>query len=342
MMDLSRLARKTAITLFVTMSLGSAGLIASGTVNPIVGADISGEPAWAGLPSAGLTLGTAIAAFSLGQIMGTFGRRAGMLIGLIIGLLGAGLAFKAVIDRSFLMFLSGIILTGTAQAALQLGRFAAADVYPPARRGRAISNVVIGGTVGAVLGPWLVGPLGAWAIRSGYEELAGPYLAASVLYGVACLVIFFLLRPDPRDIGREVARLHPDPDVPAGKIRSLAQILRQPAPLVAISAMVIGQMVMVMLMVITSLHMKGHQHTLTDISFVISSHTFGMFAFSIVSGQLVDRWGREPVILVGIGYLDPLLPAGAAFAGRRTAGPGPLPAGPGMELQLCGRFVAPG
>jgi MFS family permease len=55
----------------------------------------------------------------------------------------------------------------------------------------------------------------------------------------------------------------------------------------------------VMLMVITSLEMKGHDHVLTDISFVISSHTFGMYAFSIFSGRLVDRWGRTPVIITG-------------------------------------------
>jgi MFS family permease len=52
-------------------------------------------------------------------------------------------------------------------------------------------------------------------------------------------------------------------------------------------------------MVITSLHMRGHNHELGDISIVISAHTFGMYAFSIVSGQLLDRWGRGPVIIVG-------------------------------------------
>jgi MFS family permease len=63
--------------------------------------------------------------------------------------------------------------------------------------------------------------------------------------------------------------------------------------------MVLGQMVMVLVMVITSLHMRGHQHDLTDISLVISSHTFGMYAFSIISGRLADQWGRGPVIITG-------------------------------------------
>jgi MFS family permease len=60
---------------------------------------------------------------------------------------------------------------------------------------------------------------------------------------------------------------------------------------------------MVLLMGITSLHMKEHHHALTDISLVFSAHTFGMFAFSIVSGRLTDTWGREPVILAGAGLL---------------------------------------
>ena len=85
----------------------------------------------------------------------------------------------------------------------------------------------------------------------------------------------------------------------AGVVRAIPEILRQPATLVAMIAMIIGQLTMVMLMVITSLHMKDHQHELGNISFVISSHTFGMFAFSILSGRLADRFGRAPVIIVG-------------------------------------------
>jgi MFS family permease len=67
----------------------------------------------------------------------------------------------------------------------------------------------------------------------------------------------------------------------------------------AVTAMVLGQVVMVAIMVITSLHMSGHHHNLHDISAVISSHTFGMYAFSVLSGRLADKWGRGRVILTG-------------------------------------------
>jgi MFS family permease len=77
------------------------------------------------------------------------------------------------------------------------------------------------------------------------------------------------------------------------------EIFRQPAALTAVIAMALGQVVMVAIMVITSLHMRGHNHNLRDISAVISSHTFGMYAFSVISGRLSDKWGRGWVIFIG-------------------------------------------
>jgi MFS family permease len=281
------------------MSLGSAGFIVAATVNTIVGAEISGNPAWAGLPAAVFTLGTAISAFLLGFAMDRFGRRWGMVIGLVLGMFGAMLAGVAIGIVSFPIFLAGMAFSGAARAALQLGRFAAAEVHPPEQRGRAISNVVVGGTVGAVLGPWLAGPMGQWAIGAGYNEMLGPYVASFVLIALAALVVFILLRPDPRDLGKEVAQLYPESLPNEGQVRTISQIIRIPAAAVAIVAMVLSQAVMIMLMGITALYMKDNNHDLLGISLIISSHTFGMYAFSIFSGQLADRWGRGPVILIG-------------------------------------------
>jgi MFS family permease len=302
-MDYSSLARRISTTLFLAMSLGSAGLILAATISSIIGADLSGNPAWAGVPSAVSLLGAAFASLAWGFAMDRIGRRGSLVLGLILGVFGAGLAAGAVVNRSFPAFLAGLAFTGIAQSALQLSRFAAAEVHPPAERGRAISTVVLGGTVGAVLGPWLVEPVGRLAQRAGYAELAGPFAGSMLLYAIAALLVFARLRPDPRDLGRAVAGLYPEDLPPGGTARSISEILHAPAPLAAMAVMVAGQMVMVMLMVITALHMQGHQHGLSDISLVISSHTFGMYAFSIFSGQLADRWGRVPVVLIGVGTL---------------------------------------
>ncbi|MBI5030962.1 MAG: MFS transporter [Chloroflexi bacterium] len=296
--DYASIARRTTRILFAAQSLGSAGFIAASTINSIVGAKLSGQAAWAGVPASVYQIGGAFAAFGWGYGMDRLGRRGGLTLGLIFGVLGAGVAGYALIAQSFGIFLAGMVLMGTANSAVQLGRFAAAEVNPPSQRGRAISNVVIGGTMGAIFGPLMVGPMGDWSKSLGIDELSGPYVASLILFAIAALVIWLWLRPDPRDVGREVAQLYPETTSENGA-RSIPMILRQPATMVAMSSMVIGQLTMVMLMVITSLHMKDHHHALGDISFVISSHTFGMFAFSILSGRLADRIGRAPVIVIG-------------------------------------------
>jgi MFS family permease len=185
-----------------------------------------------------------------------------------------------------------------ARSAVDLGRFAAAEVHLPADRGRAIATVVLGSTVGAVFGPLLVGPTGRLAATAGGPELAGPYGVGLAGLVLAALLIVAGLRPEPRDVGRELARRYPE-SVPSQTTRSLGEIVRQPGVIVGTGSMVCAQLVMMVPMSITSVHMTAHRHPLTAVSLVISAHTLGMFAFSLVSGRMTDRWGRGPVILLG-------------------------------------------
>jgi MFS family permease len=301
----SRLARKITWVLFANQSLASAGFIAATTLNAIIGAELGGSDSFAGVPSAVYLVGSAFAASAWGYIMDRIGRRNAIVSGLVIGALGNALVLFAIGNSSFPLFLTGMVLMGITNAAVMLGRFAAAEVNPPEKRGAAISNVVLGGTFGAIVGPLLVGPMGEFVGRLGMDELTGAYLASLALFLISAVVVLVGLRPDPRDLGKQVAAQYPDPARAdfTGEARPIFAILRQPAALMAVSAMVLGQVVMVAIMVITSLHMDNHQHNLRDISAVIASHTFGMFAFSVVSGRLADKWGRGPVILIGASTL---------------------------------------
>jgi len=302
MEDYSGAAKRITATLFATQSLGRAAFIMVGTVSAIVGAKLS-SPVWAGLPSAVLSVGAAFGALAVGAASDRIGRRWAFALGLLVGVLGVGLAAEAIATSALPLFLGGFVLMGVASASIQLGRFAAAEVHPAEIRGRAISNVVIGGTVGAVLGPLLVGPSGRWALQAGVNELEGPFLAAVGILAVAAVANSVGLRPDPRDFGRDIAERYPETIAHLGPTRSIPRILRSPPAFVAVAAMVFGQTVMVTLMAMTSLHMTNNQHALADISVVISAHTMGMFAFSFFSGRLTDRWGRGPVILSGAGIL---------------------------------------
>jgi MFS family permease len=316
--------RRITLVLFCAQSLGSAGFLAASTVGAIVGASLSGRASWAGVPSGVYQGGSALAAFLWGRAMERHGRRPTLATGLGVGLLGAALACAAVTLRTLPLFLFGLLCMGMANAALQLGRYVAAEVHPPAERARAIGRVVTGGTVGAIVGPLLVGPSAGLAARLGLNDLSGPYAASALLFGLAASLIAWRLRPEPRELARVVAAAH----APAGRgiaPRRWTALVRDPQVASAVLSLMAAQAVMVMVMVITSLHMTHHDHALSAVSFVISLHVIGMYAFSLLSGRIADRWGRPPTVALGACVLvvacalAPLSPrvlplAGALFA----------------------------
>jgi len=110
------------------------------------------------------------------------------------------------------------------------------------------------------------------------------------------------LRPEPRELARQIAAALPSPASPA-PARPLGEVLRDGPVRTAMASLVFSQVVMTMLMVITSLHMTHHQHGLGEVSLVLSLHVMGMFAFSLLAGRLTDRWGRAPVIALGAALL---------------------------------------
>ncbi|HET9222278.1 MAG TPA: MFS transporter, partial [Roseiflexaceae bacterium] len=297
-------ARRITWTLFVAQSLGSAALIANATVNPIVGAQLSGNDALAGLPSTVLLLGAASAAQPAGYLMQRVGRRWGIALGFFVGLVGMLVGGIAIVTNNFALFLLGLLLIGGARGAVDQSRYAAADAQLPERRARAISTVVFAGTIGAIVGPKLVGPAGNMLAGLGFTPLAGPMWSGALLFGMAGLLIVALLRPDPRDIAQAIEAADQRPttndQLPSPILaRSVREIMRLPAAKLALAAMVFGQVVMVLIMSVTSLHMHHHQHGLDDVGTVITAHTLGMFGLSMFTGPLADRFGRPLTIAVG-------------------------------------------
>jgi MFS family permease len=286
-------SRKITWTLSMAHALSSTGFLASATVTSIVGADLSGRTEWAGVPSAVYQLGVAAASFVLGYSMDRLGRRRALSMGYAIGACGAAIAGWAIVTRTFPGFLCGLALMGPASAAAGLSRFVAAEVHPPHERGRAIATVVVGGTAGTLIWPLLSLSIGPWLAGLGVDDLTWPFGFSLILIALASLVIVAFLRPEPQDLSRALVHAVARNNV------SLIDILKRPGATVAIASMVSGHAVMVMVMVVTSLHMRNHAHAITAISLTTSLHVLGMFAFSILSGRLADRIGRAPVIMAG-------------------------------------------
>jgi len=244
-------------------------------------------------------LGSAVGSTLLSRLMSVRGRRAGLTTGYTIGVAGALAATGAIVAGSLPLLLASMILIGFGNSANQLSRYTAADLYPPARRASAIGVVVWGATVGAVIGPNLVEWAGNLGQGIGLPALAGVYLLPVFFVGAAAVLTFTMLRPDPY----ELADRSEEQSVVAPGEAALERILRRPQVPVAIVALIAGQIVMVLVMTMTPLHMTDHGRTLGDVGLVISAHTLGMFALSPISGRLTDRFGSPPIVFCGLAVL---------------------------------------
>lgn len=276
------------------VALASTGYIAAVTIGTLIALDLTGNAALAGLPGATVVLGAAAGSLSLSWLMARSGRRPGLALGYGLAIVGAGIATTAVVERSFPLLLLGTVLIGFANSAAQLARYAAADMEPASRRASAIGLVVWASTVGAVLGPSIVSPAGAFAVSIGLPELAGPYLVPIIAVGLAAALSLIFLRPDPMSLSHHLVTR-----ADHGTSAPLREVFRRPAVLGAVVALIAGQCTMVLVMTMTPLHMRQHGHDLTAVGLVLSAHTFGMFALSPISGRLTGRLGPLTTIYLG-------------------------------------------
>ena len=286
--------RRLQTSLVVGVGLGSTGYIAAITIATIVAKQLSGGSSFAGLPGATIVLGSAAASQLLSRFMVRFGRRAGLVLGYGIGAAGALAAGCAVVLSSFPLFIVATAAMGCANAANQLSRYTAADMYPESGRAAAIGMVVWGSTLGSIVGPNLVTLSGNIAEGFDLPRLAGVYGVPLLFVTAAAVLTLVTLRPDP-------ASLAPASTAPSSGARaSLGEMLTRPRIVAAVVALIIGQVVMVLVMTMTPLHMTEHGHGLDAVGLVISGHTFGMFAFSPLSGRLAGRFGTPLVIAAGL------------------------------------------
>ena len=230
-----------------------------------------------------------------------------------MGALGALVAATAISVGSLPLFILGMFVFGFGAAGDRLSRYAAADISTPDRRSFSIALIVWAGTIGAVVGPILLEPVKAAAESFGFQGLAGASLLGASAFGLAGLLIFVGLRPDPLNFGGAGKLLRPAP------FREVRPLLKGSAVRYAVTALVAGQVVMVLIMTMTPVHIRRAGEGLGIVGLVIGAHTFGMFALSPVTGLLADRLGGLPVMIGGQGLL--VVSAGmAATAGGQDRG----------------------
>ena len=279
----------------VLNGLGVAGTVAAGS---LLVSSIADSETLAGLAQTSSVLGAAALAIPLARLTTRGGRRLALSVGYLSGVLGSILAIIGGSSKLLPFMLIGTFFVGAASAAGYQARFAAIDLASDDHRARHLSFVVWGLTIGAVIGPNLMDPSGRLAEILGLPHLVGPYLISTVTLLLSTLVIQFFLKPDPYLTART---LRGEAGSERREIKkALRHIAENSRALFAMLAISTGHIAMVTIMVMTPVHMKHVDVTLTIIGLVISIHVLGMYAFSPLVGSLSDRIGRINTIRIGV------------------------------------------
>jgi len=258
--------------------------------------ELGGPKGIAGLAPALFLIGWALAGPVAGRFMDTHGRRLGLAIEFAVGA-GVGMVVWAGVSAgSTAVFLVGIALLGMAIGAVNLGaRAGAADMYPPERRARGISYVLVGAALGSILSPLAFSRF--LGDERGLGTLAMPWLIASGVMAAGALVTL-VIRRDP--IRFDQHQLVSAAYTTRGSGRPIRELIRLPLVAVALASAVVAQSVMSATMSIVGLALVEHGHSLRSVSLSLSVHFLGMFSLVVVVGQLVDRIGRRRAMLGGL------------------------------------------
>lgn len=306
-----KLYKRTLFVVSISQIFGGAGLAAGVTVGALLAQQLLGTDAYAGLPSALFTLGSAGAALTVGRLSNRFGRRLGLAAGFITGGLGAiGVILAALINSLSLLFIS-LFIYGAGTATNLQARYAVTDLANSNQRATAISIAMVFTTFGAVAGPNLVNIMGNFALSIGIPSLAGPFILAATAYILAGVVLLIMLRPDPLVISRMIEATNQETS--DKEYMATTNTKNKRGVFVGATIMVLTQIVMVAIMTMTPIHMSHHGHGLSSVGLVIGFHIGAMYLPSLITGILVDKLGRTAM---AVASGSTLLLAGllAAFA----------------------------
>jgi predicted MFS family arabinose efflux permease len=283
-----RLARRNALVLAVTQALAGGNATVLVATAGIVGTMLAPDKSLATLPISIYVLGMWMGTLPIGALARRLGRRNTLQIGTVCGVLTGLICCLAVLQGSFLLFNVGAVFSGLYASAHQSYRFAAADTASEAFRPKAISWVLFGGVVAAVVGAQLV---------IATQDLWPPYLFAATYIGQSALalisagVLMFLNVPKP------------PPRSAVGDGRSLAEIAKQPRFVVAVACGVAAFSMMNLVMTSAPLAMVMCNHSVTDATLGLQWHVLGMYAPSFTTGALISRFGLERITGAGLALI---------------------------------------
>src|SRR5688572_12321387 len=275
---------RAVLLLSIAQALANSCASVIATISALTGQMLAADPRFATVPLSLQFIVTMAATIPVAHLMRSLGRRNTFFIGALIGAAGGALAIVAIYQNSFILFCIANAVFGASNASALHLRFAAAEVSDDAYRPKAISLVLAGGIVAAIIGPSLA-TIGTNLLAP--FTFAGAFLFVTLLS--AAIILPLLTVRFPQLTAAEIS----------GPQRPLVEILRQPVTIAALFAGVFGYSTMVFIMTATPLAMKFCGFGIGETAGVLSVHILGMFAPSFVTGHIIRRIGERRVLLIG-------------------------------------------
>ena len=288
-------AKRNVLILIIAQAVLGAQMPLLFTFSGLAGQELASNICFATLPISMIVFGSMTTAPWLSQFMQRFGRTAGFILGAAGGALGALICAYAIFTSSFTFLLIGSYFTGIYMSAQGFYRFAATDLASDVYRPKAISYVMAGGLLSAVIGP----QLGAATVEALVVPFLGIYLAAFVLNCVGFVIFPFLKSSD----------IAVDKDKPYTG-RSRLELLKTPRIATAIICAMVAYSLMNLVMTSTPLAVVGCGFDKADAADVVTLHVLAMFVPSFFTGHLIARFGVEKIMGLGLAIL-----AGAGVVG---------------------------
>jgi len=283
-----RRAKRNVAVLVAAQAILGAQMPMIFVIGGLAGGMLSPNPCLATLPISFIVFGSMITAPWLSPLMQRNGRRFGFFLGAASGAVGAMISAYGLYIGSFYVLLMGSLLTGVYMSAQGFYRFAATDTASEAFRPKAISYVMAGGLISAIIGP----QLNKLVQDAFVVPFLGTYLAVAAL-NLFGMLLFLALDLPKGTKGQPVMANAP-------KARSRRELLRDPRIIVAVICGMVAYSLMNLVMTSTPLAVVGCGFTKNNANDIVSAHVLAMFAPSFFTGHLIARFGVEKITATGL------------------------------------------
>lgn len=291
-----RLFNKNLLLLIICQGLFLTNNVTFIAINGLVGMSLTPIPWMATLPIMGYVVGGALSTGLVSKVQKRYGRQKSFQLGLLVAVVSAIICAIAAYQRNFWLLTTATLIAGFYSANGQLYRFAAAELTHASLKEKAVSWVLAGGLLGAVIGP----NLASWTKNVFDVPFLGAYLSLAVAGTIGIFImgkIEFPKEPDLRQV------LDKDGGLVSGSVdmgRSLMVIAKQPMFIVVAMTSALSYGIMNLLMAATPLAMEVCGYPFSDAAMVLQWHVIGMFAPGFFTGHLIKRWGSLPIMWVGL------------------------------------------